>query len=117
MLALNPEIRFCFLSGSRADQEEQTSIYYGKIKGRTEKALSQLTSNAFHFRPAVIRATRPEHKIPLVQRIGGVIAIPFDWFSEQVSVSCVQLAHCLIDVAKQGADRNIFDNAAIKHWP
>ncbi|QIL20617.1 NAD-dependent epimerase/dehydratase family protein [Thermomonas sp. HDW16] len=117
MLARNPELRFCFLSGSRADQQERTSIYYGKIKGRTEKALSELTPHAFHFRPAVIRATRPEHRIPLAARIGGMIAIPFDWFSEQVSVDCVQLAHCLIEVAKQGADRRIFDNAGIKHWP
>ena len=116
MLARNPAIRFCFLSGSRADQQEQTSIYYGKVKGRTEKVLSELTPNAFHFRPAVIRATLPEHRIPLAQRIGGVIAIPFDWFSEQVSVDCVQLAHCLIDVAKHGSNHNILDNATIKHW-
>ena len=83
MLARNPAIRFCFLSGSRADQQEQSSVYYGKIKGRTERALGELTQSAFHFRPAVIRATRPEHRIPLAQRIGGLIAIPFDWFSDR----------------------------------
>lgn len=114
LLAKNPDLRFCFLSGSRADQQERVSVYYGKIKGRTELALNGLTPNAFHFRPGLIRATLPEHDIPVIARVAGYIAIPFDWFSDGVSVDCVQLARRLLNVAKHGNRQHIFENATIR---
>src|SRR6266478_3710777 len=51
MLAVNPNLRFCFLSGRAADQDEKSISLYGKVKGRTEKELSKLSPNVFNFRP------------------------------------------------------------------
>src|ERR1700759_2537834 len=45
MLAANPQIRFCFVSGRGADWDEKSMTLYGKIKGRTEKELSKLSPN------------------------------------------------------------------------
>ncbi|MBW7460053.1 NAD-dependent epimerase/dehydratase family protein [Paenibacillus sepulcri] len=57
MFSENPHMRFCFLSGSRADQEEKSRVLYGRIKGRTERELGGLSPNVYHFRPAFIRHT------------------------------------------------------------
>ena len=114
LLACNPNLRFVFLSGNGADQEERTNRYFGKIKGRTEKALHNLTPNAFFFRPSLIRATLPEHHIPAIARAIGVVMRPLDRFTDTLSVDCVQLARQLIRVGLQGSDQHIWENAAIK---
>lgn len=116
LLARNPQLRFCFLSGSRADQQERSKVYYGRIKGRTERRLSELTPNAFHFRPAMIREPGGSVRPPRLARALVPLALVLDRFSEQVSVECRQLARCMLDVAKRGAAQRVFDNRQIKHW-
>jgi hypothetical protein len=37
-------------------------------------------------------------------------------FIRDFSVDCDQLARCLLDVAKSGADRHLLDNRAILDW-
>jgi hypothetical protein len=114
MLAANPKMRFCFLSGRGADQNEKSISLYGKIKGRTEKELSKLSPNVFNFRPAFIRPARPGQKRPLVPTLFGPIAWVVDHFTDDFSVDSGTLAHRLIGVAKAGADKPILDNRSIR---
>ena len=116
MFAANPHMRFCFLSGSRADQEEKTRVLYGRIKGRTEKELSKLSQNVFHFRPAFIRPAHAGQKRPLTARLFVPVADIADLFTDSFSVGCSQLASCLLDVAKHGAEQSILDNRTIRNW-
>lgn len=116
MLAVNPKLRFCFLSGRAADQDEQSFSLYGKIKGRTEKELSKLSPNVFNFRPAFIRPSHPRQKRPLVPTLFAPIAWVVDHFTDNFSVDTATLARCLIDVAKVGAEQSIFDNRSIRHY-
>jgi uncharacterized protein YbjT (DUF2867 family) len=116
MLARNPALRFCFLSGSRADQQERSKVYYGRIKGRTERLLSGLTPDAFHFRPAMIREPGGAVRPPLVARLLVPLALLLDRFSEQVSVECRQLAACMLDVAKHGHGLHVWPNREIRRW-
>lgn len=111
-----PQARFCFLSGSRADPDERARILYGRIKGRTERALGGVLADTHHFRPALIRPTRPEHTVPTVARVFGALLRPVDWFTDSFSVGCDGLARCLLDVAINGASERVFDNARIRHW-
>lgn len=114
MLAANPQMRFCFLSGRGADQDEKSLSLYGKIKGRTEKELSKLSPNVFNFRPAFIRPARPGQQRPLVPRLFGPIAWVVDHFTDDFSVASGTLAHCLLGVAKAGAEQAIIDNRSIR---
>lgn len=116
MLAHNPRLRFCFLSGLHADQQERSKVYYGRIKGRTERLLSEAAPNSFHFRAAMIREPGGSVRPPLIARLLVPLALLLDHFSEQVSVECQQLASCMLDVAVNGADRQILDNRTIKQW-
>jgi hypothetical protein len=40
-----------------------------------------------------------------------------DRLTDGFSVETAALARCMIDVAKNGAERAIFDNRAIRNWP
>ena len=115
MLADNPSMRFCFLSGRGADQDEKSLSLYGKIKGRTEKELSKLSPNVFNFRPAFIRPARPGQKRPLVPTLFAPIAGVVDHFTDDFSVDSGTLAGSLLRVAKVGAEKTILDNRSIRH--
>jgi uncharacterized protein YbjT (DUF2867 family) len=114
MLAANPQIKFCFVSGRGADWDEKSMTLYGKIKGRTEKELSKLSPNVFNFRPAFIKPARPEQKRPFLATVFGVFSPLVDAFTDSFSVDTGTLARCLLHVAKNGADQSIIDNRAIK---
>ena len=116
MTDANPELRFCFLSGRGADQTEDATALFGRIKGRTERLLSEVSRNTFSFRPGYIRPTEVTGPRKDVARffapLGHVISI----FSEDFGVDCDQLAKCMLDVAKNGADEHLFTNAMIRSW-
>jgi len=116
MFSENPRMRFCFLSGSRADHEEKSRVLYGKIKGRTEKELLKLSPNVFNFRPGFILPGHDRRKRPLIARLGAPVASMLALFSDDVSVDCEQVARCLLGVAKDGADQAVLDNRTIRNW-
>jgi hypothetical protein len=55
---LNPEITFCYVSGSGTDSTEKGKIMWARVKGRTENYLINLFSKAYMFRPALIVPTK-----------------------------------------------------------
>jgi uncharacterized protein YbjT (DUF2867 family) len=116
MLAVNPGMRFCFLSGRGADQDEKTTVLFGKIKGRAEKELARLSSRVVSFRPAFIRPSHPGQKRPLVPRLFVPVAWVVDKFTDGFSVDVATLARCLLGVAGAGAGKAILDNAAIRRY-
>ena len=115
MLAANPHMRICFLSGRGADQREKSRSLFGRIKGRTERELGELSANVFHFRPAFIRRAHAGQKRPLVPLLFEPIAWVVNRFTDGFSVSVATLAQCLIDVAKRGAGQKILSNREILH--
>jgi uncharacterized protein YbjT (DUF2867 family) len=117
MLAENPELRFCFLSGRAADPEEKASTLYGRIKGRTERDLALLGPRVFNFRPAFIKPAHPGQKRPLIPTLFLPIAAVADRFTEDFSVDAATLSRALLDVAKRGGEEHLFTNRVLRSWP
>ncbi|CDG82592.1 NAD-dependent epimerase/dehydratase family protein [Janthinobacterium agaricidamnosum] len=116
MLAINPQLRFCFVSGRSSDQDEKSLTLQGNIKGRTEKHLSALSPNVFIFRPAFIKPARPGTARPWIPKLFEPVAWVVDHFTDGFSVDTGALARCLIGVAKNGGGQRIYDNAAIRQY-
>lgn len=115
LLSLNPQLRFCFVSGVSANQKEKGISLQGRIKGRTERELALLGNNIFLFRPSFIKPGNRSYKRPLIQTIAGYIVALLDLFSDIFSINVVTLARCLIDVAKNGSGNRLMDNVTIRH--
>lgn len=114
LLKANPSLRFCFLSGMGTNQDEaKVRTLFGKIKGRTEKELSHLTPNAFHFRPGYIRPAT-DAKWRKADHFYNPISRVLDLFTDQMSVDARELAKAMVRVAKTGAAGNVFDNKMIR---
>lgn len=116
MLAANPALRFCFVSGRNADPTEKSSKLFGRIKGRTERKLSELSERAVQFRPGYIRPTKTSGPRRDLARFFAPIGTLMGLFTPDFSVDCDQLARCLLDVAKQGSSQPVLENAAIRTW-
>jgi uncharacterized protein YbjT (DUF2867 family) len=59
LLAQNPGMTFCFISGASTDATEQGSSMWARVKGKTENALQQLGFKAaYMFRPGVIQPVK-----------------------------------------------------------
>lgn len=117
MWAANPGLRFCFLSGRGADQQEQARTLFGRIKGRTERELAALSPNVTSFRPAYIKPTRATGPRRDFARYLAPIGTVMSWISDSLSVDCDRLARCMIDVAKGATADPVLDNHAIRAWP
>jgi uncharacterized protein YbjT (DUF2867 family) len=56
---LNPEMTFCYISGSGTDSTEKGKIMWARVKGKTENDLLKLPFRAaYNFRPAFMLPTR-----------------------------------------------------------
>jgi len=59
LVRLNPEMTFCYISGSGTDSSEKGKIMWARVKGRTENYILNLGFHeAFAFRPAIIEPTK-----------------------------------------------------------
>ena len=56
---LNPEMIFCYVSGSGTDSTEKGKMMWARVKGKTENDLMKLPfTGVFAFRPAIILPTK-----------------------------------------------------------
>ena len=59
LVRLNPEMTFCYISGSGTDSSEKGKIMWARVKGKTENYILNLGFHeAFAFRPAIIEPTK-----------------------------------------------------------
>jgi nucleoside-diphosphate-sugar epimerase len=108
---VNPSGRFCFLSGQGTDQTEKTFTLFGKIKGLTERELSEkFGERVFHFRPGYIEPMRPK------SMVGTAFVSILNRLSDKWTVNAEQLAICMLGVAKAGSDKRIFENNQIRRF-
>ncbi len=115
MWAANPALRFCFLSGRGADPTEKSTVLYRKIKGRTERTLTEMSANLFIFRPGFIRPTKATGPRKDFQRWLTPIGTLMGFFNENFAVDGDQLARALLQIAKQGHGDHVFENRAIRN--
>jgi uncharacterized protein YbjT (DUF2867 family) len=116
MHAANPEMRFCFVSGRSADPTEQRRSLFARIKGRAERQLAQVGLPLFVFRPGYIRPTAVSGPRKDLARFQAPIGTLLALFNADYAVDCDQLARCLLDVAKHGADHALLVNRELRTW-
>ena len=59
LLKLNPDMIFCYVSGSGTDSTEKGRLMWARVKGKTENDLMKLGfKDAYMFRPGLIKPTK-----------------------------------------------------------
>lgn len=111
---MNPDMVFCYVSGSGTDSSERGKSMWARVKGKTENALLQLPfKGAYMFRPGYI------HPIKGLTNTHGYYSA-LKWLYPMLRIlfpnhviSLRELGLAMIRAAKSGQTRAIVDSKAI----
>src|SRR5687767_13705682 len=78
LVAANPRMTFCYVSGVGTDSTEQGRRMWARVKGRTENALLALPFKAaYMFRPGYIQPLHGIRSKTRLYRVGAAVVAPF----------------------------------------
>jgi len=117
LLAENPDLTFCYVSGVGTDGTGKTRMMWARVKGEVENALLELTPRAFMFRPAVVLplpGTKPKTKwYVLLYRIVTPLAPLLRRIGPRNVTSSLLLGYAMLETASAGAPQRVLDTADI----
>jgi uncharacterized protein YbjT (DUF2867 family) len=114
LVALNPEMTFCYVSGQGTDSTEEGRFMWARVKGKTENHLLRLPFKAaFMFRPGYIQPMKGVRtKVRLSQAmytiIGPLYPLLKRIFPRQMTTSQV-LGRAMIRIVSSGFPKFIID--------
>lgn len=112
MVAVNPRLTFCYVSGAGTESSEQGRSMWARVKGRTENALFALPFKAaFMFRPGFIQPVKGVRSKTRWYQAIYTVAAPLSPVLQrlfpQVSTTTARLGRALIHVAAVGYSKPI----------
>ncbi|MCI0618699.1 epimerase [bacterium] len=118
LLKGNPNLTFVFVSGAGTDSTERSRTMWSRIKGKTENALLQMPFKAkYMFRPAFIQPLHGIVSKTKLYRVFYVLMTPvyplLNLLFPRYVTTTEKVGRAMIKVTKQGASKNILENADI----
>lgn len=112
MVAVNPRLTFCYVSGLGTDSSEQGRTMWARVKGRTENALLALPFKAaYMFRPGYIQPVKGVRSKTGWYQAFYTVAAPLSPIIQrllpQVSTTTANLGRALIQAAAVGYPKRI----------
>ncbi len=114
LVALNPEMTFCYVSGQGTDSTEGGRFMWARVKGKTENHLLRLPFKAaYMFRPGFLQPMRGvRSKTRLYQAMytlaGPIYPLLKRLFPKQLTTS-QRLGRAMIRIAASGYQKSIID--------
>jgi uncharacterized protein YbjT (DUF2867 family) len=118
MVAANPNMVFCYISGAGTDSTEQGRMMWARVKGKTENALLRLPFKAVYcLRPGFIQPMRGVRTKTRGYRVLYTLVTPLfpvlHRLFPRLTTTSVTLGHALIHLAVEGDQRRILESAEI----
>ncbi|MEW8051216.1 MAG: NAD-dependent epimerase/dehydratase family protein [Candidatus Thiodiazotropha sp.] len=114
LIAKNPAIRFCLLSGAGADRNEKSRMMFARDKGAIENRMSRMGLKSFHaFRPGYIYPVTPRHEPNFSYRLWRWLYPLIKLMGANASVKSTELARAMFKVGLYGSDQEILENRDI----
>jgi uncharacterized protein YbjT (DUF2867 family) len=116
MLArLNPEMTFCYVSGTGTDGTEKGSSMWARVKGRTENHLASLPFTAvYNFRPGFIKPMRGLKKGYRISRMLGTVYPVLRLMFPRFVCTLEDVGLAMIGVAREGYAKQVLENVDIE---
>ena len=117
LLAVNPGITFCYVSGEGTDSTERGRSMWARVKGKTENHLLRLPFKAFMFRPGYIHPLKGvRSKTRLYQtfiNIFGRLYPVLRRLAPRHVTTTVNVGQAMIAVAAAGYSRRVLESSDI----
>ncbi len=118
LLAENPTMTFCYISGQGTDSNEKSFMHWARIKGKTENALLAMPFRAaYMFRPGYIQPVKGAlTKTPIYKAFYAVLSPLYPVLSLFIPHRLTTTEHvglAMIQAALHGAPKKILHSADI----
>ena len=118
LVALNPAMRFVYITGAGTDSSEQGLSMWARVKGRTENALLALPFKSAHMlRPAIIQPLHGIRSKTTLYRLGYILLAPFmtllKRFFPGYFTTSEQMGRAMISLARNGSPKRILETIDI----
>ena len=112
---LNPQMTFCYVSGSQTDSSGMGRVMWARVKGRTENALTRVGfSGVFNFRPGFMKPVPGQTNVPsFYVVVAKLFPLAIRLFPNQ-GCELRELGLAMIHCALRGAPKQILENKDIK---
>ena len=111
---LNPDMTFCYVSGTGTDSTEQGRVMWARVKGRTENDLIKLPFKATYlFRPAFIRPTKGLRNAHALSTATGLLYPVWRILVPRYVCTLEELGYAMIRASMQGCPKQILENTDI----
>jgi uncharacterized protein YbjT (DUF2867 family) len=107
--AVNPDLTFCYISGSATDSTEKGKSMWARVKGRTENDLIKLFKNAYMFRPGYMQPSAGmKNTLSYYKYVKWMYPALRVLFPNFVS-TLAELGQAMLNAALVGYDRKILE--------
>jgi uncharacterized protein YbjT (DUF2867 family) len=113
--AINPSLRFVFVSGNGADRTEKSRTLFKRMKGKAENALlNSGLSNVIIARPDAVRPRHKNRKAPFLYKLVYPLFPLVEWLAPSKIIWSDVLAVALLKLAKNGHTATTLENMELR---
>ncbi|MEV6814335.1 hypothetical protein [Micromonospora sp. NPDC051296] len=117
LLAANPNLTFCYVSGAGTDGTGKTRMMWSRVKGEVENTLLALTPRAYMYRPAFILplpgSQAKTRWYAVLYRIVTPLYPVLRRLAPRYVTTSLQLGQAMIETARSGAPRRVLETPDI----
>ena len=107
---LNPDMTFCYVSGSGTDSSEQGRVMWARVKGKTENDVAKLPFKAaYACRPGFIKPIKGQKKAYGVSRVLGVAYPVLRALFGKYVCTLEDLGRAMVRVSTEGYSKKILE--------
>lgn len=111
---LNPEMTFCYVSGTGTDSTEQGRMMWARVKGKTENDLTKLPFKAAYlFRPGLMKPTEGQKNVKPIYKVAGMLYRLIKILSPKNVCTLDEVGLAMIHAVETGYPMKILENRDI----
>lgn len=111
---LNPDMTFCYVSGSGTDSSEKGRLMWARVKGKTENDLLTLPfRGAFMFRPGLMKPVPGQLNLKTIYKIIGYLYPLFKMIFPAYACKLEDVGSAMIKCSSVGYEKKILENKDI----
>ncbi|MFF2482296.1 NAD-dependent epimerase/dehydratase family protein [Paenibacillus sp. NPDC058071] len=114
LVRLNPDMTFCYVTGSGTDSTEKGKVMWARVKGRAENHLLRLGfRDAYMFRPGFIQPTEGMKNVHRYYSYIRWLYRPMKRLMPNSATTNREIGLAMINAVIYGSDKKVLDNIDI----
>ena len=110
----NPDMTFCYISGTGTDSSEKGRLMWARVKGKTENHLTMLPFKAvYFFRPGLMKPTKGQKNVKPLFKVLGLLYPLWKVISPKNVCTLEEVGIAMIQATIYGYTKQILENKDI----